>query len=82
MALAQYRLRFYEDDSYEVEDDRVYLIALDLDSARGLAIAESELNRARLSFARRRGLDERATERVRVSVYTHPEGAYVMDAHA
>lgn len=82
MALAQYRLRFYEDDNYEVHDKRVYLIALDLDSARGLAIAESELNRARLSIARGRGLDARAAERSRVSVHTHPEGAYVMDALA
>ena len=82
MALAQYRLRFYEDDNYEVEDARVYLIALDLDSARGLAIAESELSRARLTFALRRGLDARAAERARVSVYTHPEGAYVMDSLA
>ena len=82
MALAQYRLRFYEDDNYEVHDDRAYLLSLDLDSARGLAIAESELQRARLTFARRRELDARATERVRVSVHTHPEGAYVMDALA
>ena len=82
MALQQYRLRFYEDDNYEVEDARVLLIALDLDGARGLAIAQSELERARLTFARRRGLDARAAERVRVSVYTHPDGAYVMDALA
>lgn len=80
--LQQYRLRFYEDDNYEVESDRIYLIALDLDGARALAIAESELQRARLTFARRRGLDARATERVRASVYTHPEGEYVMDALA
>jgi len=80
--LKQYRLRFYEDDNYEVETDRIYLIALDLDGARALAIAESELQRARLTFARRRGLDARATERARVSVYTHPEGEYVLDALA
>jgi hypothetical protein len=82
MALAQYRLRFYEDDNYEVEDDRVHLIALDLGTPIGLAYARTDLTAVRASVARRRGLDERATERVRVSVYTHPEGAYVMDALA
>ena len=82
MALAQYRLRFYEDDSYEVEDDRVHLLALDLDTPIGLRCAKVDLDGARLSFARRRELDESAAERVRVSVYTHPEGAYVMDALA
>lgn len=78
--LAQYRVRFYEDDNYEVETGRVHLLALDLDSARGLEHARADLAEARALIARRRGLDERAAERVRVSVYTHPEGAYVMDA--
>jgi hypothetical protein len=82
MALAQYRIRIYEDDNYEVEPDRVYLLALDLDSARGLLHARADLAEVRAAYARFRKLDERAAERVRVSVYTHPEGAYVMDALA
>ena len=82
MALAQYRLRFYEDDNYEIESDRVHLLALDLDTGMGLAYARTDLTAVRASVARRRELDESAAERVRVSVYTHPEGAYVMDALA
>lgn len=82
MALETYRLRFYEDDNYEIESDRVHLLALDLDSARGLAFARADLAEVRASVARRRKLDESAAERVRVSVYTHPDGAYVMDALA
>jgi hypothetical protein len=82
MALAQYRIRIYEDDNYEIESDRVHLLALDLDNARGLLHARVDLAEVRASVARRRQLDESAAERVRVSVYTHPEGAYVMDALA
>jgi hypothetical protein len=82
MAMQTYRIRAYEDDNYEIDDERVYLMALDLESARGVALARIELESARAAIARRRGLDERASERLRLAVHEQHSGAYVMDAIA
>lgn len=77
--LNTYRLRVYEDDNYEVETDRRYLIALDLGSPLGIAIARNELASARAAIGERRGLDERAIARMRVSIHEQESDAYVMD---
>jgi len=75
-----YRLRVYEDDNYEVMTSRVLLIALDLDTPIGISRAQVDLEGTRRMIARRRGLDESATERLRLAVHSHPDGAYVMDS--
>ena len=75
-----YRIRVYEDDNYEVMTSRVLLIALDLTTPIGISRAQVDLEGTRRMIARRRGLDERATERLRLAVHSHPDGAYVMDA--
>jgi hypothetical protein len=75
-----YRIRVYEDDNYEVMTSRVLLIALDLDTPIGVSRAQVDLEGTRRMIALRRGLDENATERLRLAVHTHPGGAYVMDA--
>lgn len=74
-----YRIRVYEDDDYEVMTDRALLIALDLDTPIGVSRAQADLEGTRRMIARRRGLDERATERLRLAVHSHPDGEYVMD---
>lgn len=79
MALSQYRVRAYE-DNYEVMDDRVHLVALDLDDARGLLMARAELDDLHARLARALMLrSENARARLRLSVHEYPSGAYVMD---
>ncbi len=77
--LEQYRVRLYEDDNYEVETERRYLVALDLADARGLQLAARELERVRDAVAERRRLNEKQAARVRVSVHDAVTEQYVMD---
>ena len=79
MALAQYRVRAYE-DNYEVMDERVHLVALDLGDARGLAMARAELDDVHARLARALKLrTEDARASLRLSVHEYPSGMYVMD---
>ncbi len=79
MALEQYQVRLYEDDNYEVETDRRYLVALDLSDARGLQLAARDLERVRDAVAVRRRLKPEQAARVRVSVHDVLTAEYVMD---
>lgn len=79
MALETYRLRAYENDNYEIEGDRRYLIALQLDTALGLQIAALALERTRLAICERRGLSDRERALLRLAVHDALTGEYVMD---
>jgi hypothetical protein len=82
MALETYRIRIYENDNYEIEDERRHLLALDLDTPLGISLARVELAEVRASVARRRRFDDNQRERLRVSVHDAITDEYVMDALA
>lgn len=77
--LKQYRIRAYENGNYEVDGKRRYLLALDLDTAHGLVLANAECERARDAIAVRRRMGDRDRERLRIAVHDALSDEYVMD---
>ena len=71
----RYRIRVY-DDNYEIETDRVHLIALDIDTATGLRIAQAELEALRVRLAEYTKVE---LDRLRLAVHSHPAGGYEME---
>ncbi len=62
-----------------IDGKRRYLLALDLDTANELVLANAECERARDAIAARRRMGDRDRERLRIAVHDALSDEYVMD---